>query len=95
MQVPRALNREQLGAMIGSADASNPSVVAIAAYVANTSVESDRAVTQCFLEWHEVVVQLDSDGLIVGSAIRKTKLYGRSLTLLGIIFVIIWIGGWG
>jgi hypothetical protein len=65
-QVPKALNREQLGSMVGSADASNPSVVVIAAYVANTSVESDRAVTQCFLEWHEVAVQLDEDGLVIG-----------------------------
>ena len=52
--------------MVGSADASNPTLVGIAAYLAVTVVDSDRAVTQCLTEWDEVRVEVDEDGSIIG-----------------------------
>ena len=51
--------------MIGSADANNPAMVSIAAYVTTTVVESDRAVTQCQTEWDEVRVEVDDEGLVM------------------------------
>ena len=53
-QVPKPLDQKQLAALVGAADARNPALVMVAAYVANTVVESDRARTQTLLEWHQV-----------------------------------------
>ena len=52
--------------MIGAADASNPVIVAQAAYVASTSVESSRAITQCLTEWSDIRMEVDDDGLVIG-----------------------------
>ena len=53
--------------MVGAADASNPAMVMIAAYVATTVVESDRARTQTLLEWHQVAaIKDESSGKTVG-----------------------------
>ena len=64
-QVPKALNRNQLAAMIGAADAASPALVIIAAYVATGVVESDRAKTQVLTEW-EQVAEIVENGKIVG-----------------------------
>ena len=62
----QALSREQLVALVGAADPTNPALVLIVAFVAKNLQNGNRAAQEYLLDWGELSEHTDASGRTVG-----------------------------
>ena len=62
----QALKREQLAALVGAADPTNPALLLIAAFCAKNLQNGNRAAQEYLLDWSELTEHTNRDGKTIG-----------------------------